>query len=80
MPKSQRTPDGVFRADPAAFRGLTDMGFAESDVVAALQLSHNNFQVACDWLLSGRDVHAALEKQLSQVGVARPKPCTCYAY
>ena len=24
-------------------------------------------QVACDWLLSGRDVHAALERQSKQV-------------
>eukprot|EP00038_Savillea_parva_P010660 m.191812 g.191812 ORF g.191812 m.191812 type:complete len:367 (-) comp18460_c0_seq1:46-1146(-) len=66
VPKVQRTASGSFHPDPIAFRGLTDMGFGERDVLAALQLSHNNFQLACDWLLSGRDVHAALEKQLSQ--------------
>jgi len=65
-PKTKKTAGGMFRADAVAFRGLMDMGFLEPDVMAALQLAHNNFQVACDWLLSGRDVHAALEKQQSQ--------------
>lgn len=62
-PKPQETARGLFTPDMVAYRGLLDMGFAEKDVVAALQLAHNNFRVACDWLVSGRDVHSALDQQ-----------------
>ena len=37
--------------DSQALRNLKEMGFKEEDIVHALQLTGNNQQEACDWLL-----------------------------
>ena len=37
--------------DSQALRNLKEMGFKEEDIVHALQLTGNNPQEACDWLL-----------------------------
>eukprot|EP00042_Codosiga_hollandica_P047278 m.510485 g.510485 ORF g.510485 m.510485 type:complete len:159 (-) comp57417_c0_seq6:430-906(-) len=45
-PKSVKTAHGKFKPDPAAYHALLEMGFVERDVLAALQLTHNNFDQA----------------------------------
>ena len=52
-----------FHVNVSAFQNLIDMGFTEDQVLASLELSHNNFEVACDLLLGGGDVIAALQKR-----------------
>lgn len=58
------SPGGTkFQVSVPAFKNLLDMGFSEEQVLAALELAHNNFEVACDLLLGGGDVQAALLKR-----------------
>ena len=50
---------GAFAPNAMLFQQLKDMGFAERDVIAALELSHNSFEVACEFLLGGSDDRGA---------------------
>ena len=42
---------GVFKADQEAVKNLVEMGFPEGEVVAALEVTRNNQQEACSYLL-----------------------------
>lgn len=45
---------GVFKADQNCVRNLVEMGFPEGEVVAALEVTRNNQQEACSYLLGDR--------------------------
>jgi len=63
-PKALKTNAGTtFTPCPASHRTLMTMGFVDRDIVAALQLARNNISAAMDHLLSGVDVHKALEER-----------------
>lgn len=73
-PKPMKTVAGTtFTPDAAAFRGLQDMGFAERDVLAALQLARNDMDGAVQWLIGGTDMHAALaEREANKMDINNP--------
>eukprot|EP00049_Salpingoeca_infusionum_P008785 m.144453 g.144453 ORF g.144453 m.144453 type:complete len:420 (-) comp14129_c0_seq2:240-1499(-) len=49
-----------------AYRQLSEMGFEEDDIMAALLLTHNNFQSACDMLLSGVNIQEKYQQEQEQ--------------
>eukprot|EP00052_Salpingoeca_macrocollata_P023631 m.208655 g.208655 ORF g.208655 m.208655 type:complete len:325 (-) comp22080_c1_seq3:21-995(-) len=61
-----------FTPNPIALQTMMDMGFAESDVAAALELTRNNQAAACELLLDGRDVQVALS--MKKTTITRESP------
>ena len=56
-----------FSANSMVFQSLKAMGFADADIVAALELSHNDIMRAAEILSDGTDVHGLLAKQKEDV-------------
>lgn len=54
---------GSFIPDRIAFQELLSIGFSEVFVLQALQLGQNNFNRACDLLLSGQNLASLLQLQ-----------------
>ena len=47
----------MFKADQDCVRNLVEMGFPEGEVVAALEVTRNNQQEACSYLLGNGIFH-----------------------
>ncbi|EGD78945.1 hypothetical protein PTSG_01918 [Salpingoeca rosetta] len=63
-PKPVTTRHGrKFQPDAQAFRKLKELGFGDDDVVAALQVTRNNFNQACELLLGGEDMSVLRQQE-----------------
>ena len=58
-------------ADNSHVRLLVDMGFSRGLALAALQDSHNNFELALDWLSNAAATNATTAKTTNATSVAR---------